>query len=338
MKDIYEKLIDDSPKLILEIGINHNGSREIAEKMIIAAKKAGAFAVKFQTFKTDNFITKSNKYYEIFKRCELTLDDLIYLKKCADENKIIMFSTANEPSIIPILEKINNPIYKTSSASITYLQLFEKICKVAFNKPLIISTGGSYLGEIEQVINYLKEKNKSKIILFHCTSEYPVKAENINLKGIEILKKAFNLPVGFSDHSENNIAILLSLFYGCRIFEKHFTLDQKLEGPDHHFSITPEQAKKLINEINYALKVFGDGVVKPKGKEIEFRNVGRRYIVAKKIIKKGTIITSKLIDYKRTNFSQNKIEPFEVNKILGLKVNKNIPKDSIIKWSDFRHK
>lgn len=304
-KRIFGK--DQPVFIIAEIGLNHNGSIKRAKELILTAKESGVDAVKFQKrdlrslYKSDivddpNKDSQSTAYlFDIFRKFELKEEDFIELKEYCDKLDIIFFATPFDVKSAKFLEKIGVSLYKISSSDLTNIPLIELI--VNNNKPIILSTGMSQVSEIDFTVNYLK-KRKAKFALLHCVSAYPAAFKDINLTMLKLLKKRYKVTVGYSGHERGYIAPLAAVAFGAKIIEKHFTLDRSLEGPDHNISLTPEGLIKLVDRIRAVEEIIGNGKKIITRGETLSREVFAKSLIAKINIKKGTIITHKLIDIK----------------------------------------
>jgi sialic acid synthase SpsE len=327
-------------RIIAEIGVNHNGKIRLAKKLIDTAKNCGAFAVKFQTFITENFVTQKTKkvqyqistskkkenHYQMLKKLELKKEDFKTLKNYCRKKKINFISTPYDLDSIKILEEINTKIYKTASADIDDYLLHKKLNKL--NKKVIISTGMSKISQIRRVVNIYKKKN---IVLMHCVSSYPCKIENANISRINILQKIFKLPVGFSDHTNEFEPAIMAYAMGVRIFEKHITLSNKMSGPDHKTSFNPKKFREYVKKLNLAEKIFGkfkDNILKV---EVSMKRVSSKSIMFKKNMKKGDRISLKNIIMKRPGSG---LDGFFIPRVLGKKLKDNIPIDKPLKLED----
>jgi len=342
---IGDKLIGDGEPcfIIAEAGVNHNGDIELAKRLIDVAKEAGADAIKFQTFKADNVVTKNapkadyqikntNSYesqYEMIKKLELSEDEFRELHRYARKKGIIFLSTPFDFESADFLEELGVPAFKISSSDLTNLPFLEYIAEKG--KPIILSTGMGTLGEIEEAINTIKNAGNEEIILLHCITSYPAKFENLNLRAIKTLKEAFKLPVGFSDHSLGIYAPIIAVALGAVVIEKHFTLDKNLPGPDHKASLDPQELKEMIKWIRLTEKALGDGIKRPTPEEEKIKKIVRKSIVAKVNIPEGTVLTEEMIAFKRPGTG---IPPKYYKEILGKKARRNIKVDEIISWGD----
>ncbi len=325
--------------IIAEAGVNHNGDIELAKKLVDIAVEAGTDAVKFQTFKAENVVTKNapkadyqakntgsnESQHEMLKELELSEDEFKELYKYTKRRGIIFLSTPFDFESVDFLEELGVPAFKVSSADLTNLPFLKYIAEK--RKPIILSTGMGTLGEIEEAINTIKNAGNEDIILLHCVTSYPAKFESLNLRAIQTLKEAFKLPVGFSDHSLGIYASIAAVALGAVVIEKHFTLDKNLPGPDHKASLNPEELKEMIEEIRIIEKALGDGIKRAAPEEIEIRRVVRRSIVAKVDIPKGATITKDMITFKRP---ETGLSPKYYKEIIGKKARKKINKDEVI--------
>lgn len=328
--------------VIAEAGVNHNGNIEIAKKLIDAAILSEADAIKFQTFKAENLVTKNapkaqyqktntgdGGQYDMLKNLELSLQEHIILKDYCEKKGIIFISTPFDFESVNLLEKIDVPLYKVSSGDLTNIPLIKYIAKL--KKPMIISTGMANLGEVEEAIGVVKETGNSQINLLHCTSNYPTNYEDVNLNAMITLKNTFKIPVGYSDHTIGIEVPIAAVAMGAQIIEKHFTLDKNMEGPDHKTSLNPEEFSQMVSNIRNIEKSFGDGIKRCNQSEEKSKFVSRKSIVARKLIKKGEIILADMIDFKRP---EGGISPKYTESIIGSKALNDIQKDSFIKWNN----
>ena len=337
---IGNKLIGEEEPcfIVAEAGVNHNGSVELAKKLIDAAKDAGADAVKFQTFKAESVVVKDaqkaeyqkettgeGSQYEMIKKLELTEEDFRELADYAKEKDIMFLSSPFDKESVDLLHELDVPAFKVGSGEITNLPLLRYIAKK--EKPIILSTGMSTLGEIEEALDVIRSEGVEDIILLHCVSNYPARIEDVNLRAMGTLKQAFKLPVGFSDHTLGITAPIAAVALGACVIEKHFTLDRNLPGPDHKASLEPEELKEMAKAIREVEKALGNGIKKPTKEEEEIKKVARRSIVAKVDISKGAIITEDMLDVKRPGTG---IEPKYLKFIIGRKTKEDIKKDEII--------
>jgi len=323
--------------IIAEAGVNHNGKLKLAKKLVDVAKKAGVDAVKFQTFKAKNLVSKNTEManyqkkntgkkesqFEMLRRLELHNRNFIKLKKYCNKKRIIFLSTPHTESAVDLLNNLV-PAYKIGSGDLTNSPLLKKIAQK--KKPIILSTGMATLKEVEEAVNTIMPINK-KLILLHCTTNYPCPLEEVNLRAMLTLKKEFNLLVGYSDHTSGIIVPTIAVAMGATVIEKHFTLDKNLPGPDHKASLEPKELKEMVKAIRNVEKILGTGEKNPTNSEKKIRRIIRKSIVAKIDIPKNTIIKKNMLIIKRPGTG---INPKQIDKIIGKKTKKNIVQNELI--------
>ena len=294
---------ENKPFVVAEVSANHNGCIKRAIETIKLAKKCGADAVKIQTFKPETMTLNSNKpdflvkgglwdgfkLYDLYEKAQTPYDWHPELFEIAKQLDIILFSTPFDNSAVELLESLNSPAYKIASFEITDIPLIKRVSSTG--KPILISTGMASEEEINEAIQTAKISGAKDILLYHCVSSYPTPIEKINLKRIKILQKKFNLQVGLSDHTNDNIAAIASIAFGAVSIEKHFTIDKKNEdGLDSEFSIEPKDFKKLIKDIHKTWLALGDGRSGSNETEIPNKRF-RRSLYFIKDLKKGEKIS-----------------------------------------------
>jgi len=300
--------------------------------------------VKFQTFKAENLVTKKapkadyqkettgyGNQYEMLKKLELSYDDHVLLKKyCADKG-VMFISTPFDFESVDLLVKLDIPLYKVSSGDLTNIPLLKYIARL--DKPMIVSTGMANLGEVELAIEAINKTGNDKIILLHCTSNYPTEYEDVNLNAMITLKNAFNLPIGYSDHTKGIEVPIAAVAMGAKVIEKHFTLDKEMDGPDHRASLNPKEFKQMVDSIRKIEKAFGDGIKRCNNNEESTKRVARKSIVAKVNIEKGQIISYENVTFKRP---ANGISPIFIDDFIGKKAVCNINIDDFITFNNIR--
>lgn len=314
---------------IAEAGLNHNGDIKIAKKLIDEAVNCGASAVKFQTFKTEEFIRKSNKYFDLFKQAELLYEEFGELKDYARSKEITFFSSPFDIESADYLKKIGVPCFKIASSDLINAPLIKHVAKMKL--PIIISTGLAIMKEVEDAVNYCLFEGNEKIALLHCIAHYPTLPEEANLEAMNAMREKFSCPIGYSDNGESILVDLVAASLGANLIEKHFTLDKKMPGPDHSFSIDPAGLKSLISQFRQIEQIKGDGIKAPRPSEIEGRFFIRTSITAKTDIKKGEVLSGGNLSVKRP---AEGIEPKYYDQILGKLSKKDIPVDTAIHWND----
>lgn len=329
---------DNPTYIIAEAGVNHNGSMQLAKKLVDVALDAGVDAVKFQTFKTENVIsrlapkakyqlenTNSNEnQFEMVKRLELSDDNFYELKDYCEVKGIQFLSSPFDEASVDLLEKLNVEAYKIGSGEITNIPLLRYIATK--RKPIILSTGMANLGEIEEALEVI---NVCDVILLHATSNYPTSVDDVNLLSMKTMEAAFKKIVGYSDHTQGFEVAIAAVALGAKVIEKHFTLDKGLIGPDHKASLDPGELKNLVSLIRNVEKSFGNGIKKAMPSEENTRLVARKSIVAKEMIKAGTVLTKGLLAIKRPG---NGIPPKYLDQLIGATVRENIVVDETIQW------
>jgi N,N'-diacetyllegionaminate synthase len=327
--------------IIAEAGVNHNGSVEIAKRMIEVAKECGADAIKFQTFKAEEVVSKYapkaeyqkqttgeiESHLQMVKKLELSFDDFIVLKEYCDKLGIMFLSTPFDFESIDFLNSLGLEIFKISSGEITNLPYLEKIGKL--RKKVILSTGMADLGEIEDALDILTScgTKKEDITILHCNTEYPTPYEDVNLLAMLTIKEAFKVKVGYSDHTPGIEVPIAAVALGASVIEKHFTLDRNMQGPDHKSSLEPNELKAMVRAIRNVEKALGDGIKKPSPSEIKNKIIVRRSIVAKRNIKRGEIFNEENITVKRPATG---ISPMRWYEILGKTATRDYKEDEII--------
>lgn len=325
--------------IIAEAGVNHNGDIELAKKLIDAAKDAGADAVKFQSFKAEKIVSKNAKkaeyqktttddkesQFEMIKKLELDYKKHKELIDYCKTKGIQFLSSPFDLDSIQVLDELGIEVFKVPSGEINNLPYLRKIGQL--KKKVILSTGMSTLGEIEDALNVLRENGTNDIVVLHCNTEYPTPMEDVNLKAMLTIKEAFKADIGYSDHTLGIEVPIAAVAMGASVIEKHFTLDKNMEGPDHRASLEPHELKAMIRAIRNIEKALGDGIKKPSKSELKNIKVARKSIVANCTIKKGEKFTEKNITVKRPG---NGISPMRWDEVIGKVANKDYKEDELI--------
>ena len=326
--------------VIAEIGVNHDGSMERAFRLIDAASDCGADAVKFQTFRADRLMTAvkdrlaqqmdgSETAYEMFRRLELSWDDHQKLKDHADRRGMLFLSTPFDEDSADFLDGLGVPAFKIASSDLTHIPLLRHIARKS--KPILLSTGMSFLSEVEEAVRTLQDHGARDIVLLHCVSSYPAPPESLNLRSIPTLRDHFHLPVGFSDHSQGTLFSLIAAALGARVLERHFTLDRNAAGPDHKASLDPDDLRALITSLGRVEASLGDGDKHPSRAEEQGRQLSRRSIVAAADIRAHETIHPWMLACKRPAGGLN---PCEVDKVIGMRARRDLARDSVLHWED----
>ena len=329
---------DNDPTFVIaEAGANHNRDYDMAKKLIDAAADAKADAVKFQTYSAETLYSKrtpefsflkGQSAYDLIKSVELPREWQSDLASYANNKGIIFLSTPFDYDAIDELDEIGVPVFKFASFEIVDLPLLKYAASK--QKPIIISTGMSSLGDIEDALDCIRSTGNDQIALLHCNSLYPTPTEVVNLKAMNTMREAFKLPVGFSDHTLGFHISLAATAMGASIIEKHFTLDRSLLGPDHSFAIEPDELKKLVSHIRDIDAAKGDGIKQRSSLEdAEVYQKARRSIIARCDIPAGKVITNDMIIIKRPGYG---IAPKFLDVVVGRIARIDIKEDEWITW------
>lgn len=299
--------------IIAEAGVNHNGDIELAKRLCEVAKNAGVNAVKFQTWKTENIVTKaaplaayqeqnitskSDSQFEMLKKLELSYDDFVELQKYCQQIGVRFLSTPDDEESLEFLSGLNLDFLKIGSGEVNNIPYLRKIG--AKKQPVILSTGMSFLADVERSYNTLVDSGARSVTLLHCTSNYPCPMDEVNLTAMLTLKTAFKCEVGYSDHTLGIEVPIAAVALGATIIEKHFTLDKNMEGPDHKASLDPEELAAMVRSIRNIEVALGDGIKRPNKSEEETSKVVWKSIVATNEIEKGSVFTDQNLTVKRT--------------------------------------
>jgi len=327
---IGNKTISEKNKtyIIAEAGINHDGKLKNALKLVDSAKKSGADAIKFQTFQAQDLTSKKSKFFEIFKKLELSNDEFRKIKDYSDKREIEFLSTPFSLEAVDFLMELRVPAFKIASGDITNIPLIKYASSK--KKPMIISTGMSEISEIKEAVKSIKYKKNNKIAILHSISAYPSPLDDVNLTAIKSLQKSFKNIIGFSDNGNEPLVPIIASALGAKIIEKHFTLNKNLKGPDHVISANPFEFTEMVNSIRKMEKILGNGIKKCQPSELLNLVEARRSITAKRDILSKEKITNETISIKRPATG---IHPKFINKILGKTVKNRIKKDESVKWN-----
>ncbi len=327
--------------VIAEAGVNHNGSLELAKKLIDIAASSGADAVKFQTFKAENLVTKKAqkaKYqtkstdkdesqFDMIKKLELDSQAHKQLINYSKKKRIMFMSTPFDHDSIELLNELGLEVFKISSSDITNLPYLRHVGKL--DKKIILSTGMSNISEISDALQVLIKSGtkKNNITVLHANTDYPTPMKDVNLKAMLAIGKKFNLAYGYSDHTLGIEVDIAAVAMGASCIEKHFTINSNMDGPDHKASLEPDQLKAMVKAIRNIEIALGSDIKKPSSGEIININVVRKSIVAKLDIKQGEIFSKNNLAVKRPG---NGISPMKWDEIIGTKATKDYRKDELI--------
>jgi N,N'-diacetyllegionaminate synthase len=331
---------DKDTFVIAEAGVNHNGDIGRAFDLIRLAKQCGADCVKFQTFKAEEIVTlsapkapyqlevtdKRESQYEMLKKLELSVDQFRQIQAKCREVGLLFLSTPYNFSDVEDLEDLGVDAYKIASAQLVEHPFLEYLAKK--NKPIILSTGMSTMKEVGEAVNVLRGSGNDQIVILQCTTNYPSATEDANLHAMLAMQNAFNVLVGYSDHTENSYAILASVALGAVVVEKHFTQDRSLPGPDHSSSIEPDELEELVKGIRNVRKSLGCREKFPTPAERKNMSVMRRSIVAVETLEASTVIRKEHLAFKRPATG---VAPKKFNELIGKKVKSIIYPDTPIR-------
>ena len=327
--------------IIAEAGVNHNGDIHIAMKLIDAAVSAGADAVKFQTFKTENVVSQTapkaqyqketgesnESQFDMLKKLELDIDAHKTLLSYCQKKGIKFLSTPFDHKSIDLLESLGLDVYKIPSGEITNLPYLRHIGSLS--KKVIMSTGMTTMSEIQEALSILLKSGtlKENITILHANTMYPTPMQDVNLRAMLTIQNYFDIPVGYSDHTLGIEVDIAAVAMGATVIEKHFTLDKTLDGPDHQASLNPDELKSMVMAIRNIEKAMGDGKKVVSSSEKENKDIARKSITAIQKINKGDIFTEDNITVKRPG---NGISPMKWDEVIGSKAKKNYLFDDLI--------
>jgi len=334
----------DQCYVIAEIGVNHNGDMQLARQMIDAAKASGADAVKFQTFTAETLVSQGTpkvhyqesttapdeSHYEMIRKLELRREDHTALKAYCKQAGVTFLSTPYDIESARFLhEELDVDFFKTASADIVDLPLHRYIANTG--KPTAVSVGMATLGEIEDAIDIYRKANNFDIVLLHCVSNYPCAHGSLNLSVINTLRNAFQVPIGYSDHSVGEEAAVLSVALGSKVIEKHFTLDKNLPGPDHRASSTPVEFTALVKAVRRAEEMLGNPIKRCQEEEVQMAQVSRKSIVLTESLDSGDIIEYRHLGLKRPGKG---LQAREMPRLVGKRVIHSLEKGYQISMCD----
>jgi N,N'-diacetyllegionaminate synthase len=331
--------------IIAEAGVNHNGSIELAKKLIDKAYEAGADIIKFQTFKASSITSKTSEkaeyqkrmtgaeegQYEMLKRLELNEGHHHILKEYCESKPIEFLSTPFDLQSIDLLKSLGIKIGKIPSGEITNLPYLRKMAQ-SFEK-IILSTGMANLEEVKTAVKILLSSGlkKEHLTVLHCTTEYPTPMKDVNLNAMLTIQKELEVAVGYSDHTNGIEVPIAATALGATVIEKHFTLDRNMEGPDHQSSLEPEELKAMVSAIRNIEVALGDGVKAPSDSEKKNINIARKSIHLLNNLPAGHILTEEDLIMKRPG---NGISPMELENVIGKKLLRAVNEDEQLNWKD----
>jgi len=324
--------------IIAEAGVNHNGSLELACRMVDAAADMGADLIKFQTYVPQNLVTRSaplaayqkrnqeeESQFEMLRKLALSFEEFTSLANYCQNRGVAFLSTPFDMDSIDFLHGLHMPFWKIPSGEVTNYPYLKKIA--SFGDPIVLSTGMCSMDEVEAAVALCRANGCGEITLLHCTTEYPAPMESVNLRAMDALRERFGVSVGYSDHTEGIEAAVAAVARGASVIEKHFTLDRTLPGPDHKASLEPPVFAEMVRAIRQTELLLGSGIKEPCGAELGNRAVARKSIVAARNIAKGEIFTDDLLTTKRPG---DGICPMRWEELMGKSAKRDYRKDEKI--------
>lgn len=335
------EIFKNTPFVIAEAGVNHNGELARALKLVDVAVSAGADAVKFQTFRAEKLVTakapkaryqkeatgaKENQQ-AMLRKLELSPEAHRKLAAVCRQKGILFLSTPFDEESADFLESLGMALFKVPSGELTHLAFLAHIARK--KKPMIVSTGMSTLIEVSAAVETIRRSGNPPLALLHCVSDYPAAASDANLRAMKTMADEFHVPVGYSDHTLGVAIALAAGAMGAAVIEKHFTLDKNLPGPDHRMSLDPVELKALVTGLRQVASALGDGVKRPRPSEEDARAAARKSVVLARSAAAGTKLTRKFLTVKRPGTG---IAPGRLNDLIGRKLKKALPADTVLDW------
>lgn len=334
---------NESVVIIAEAGVNHNGDVEVARRLVDVAASAGVDAVKFQAFRADLIAspgTPKARYQaettgggesqiEMLRRLQLPPEGLAAVRDQCAKRGVLFLCTPFDRPCGDLLEQLGVAAFKIASGEVTNLPFLAHIARK--RKPILLSTGMCYLKEVEEAVRTVREAGNDQIVLLHCVTQYPADPAEANLRAMQVMREAFGIPVGFSDHTLGDAVTLAAVALGACVVEKHFTLDRNLPGPDHKASLEPEELRALVRRIRTVERALGDGRKAPTPSEAENRSVVRRSLAAAADLKAGTILTPDTIEMLRPGTG---ISPTRLSEVVGRKLARGVAAGHLLSWDD----
>lgn len=328
--------------IIAEIGVNHNGDMALAKKMIASAAESGADCVKFQTFSAERVVTESapkanyqlkttdpsQTQLNMLRQLEMPESGYKEIIHCCQEHNVMFMSTPYNIQDVDFLDCLGVSAFKLASIHSAEPWFVKYVAQKG--KPIILATGMADLDELRRCIINIKSTGNPDLVLLQCTTNYPSRLEDANIQAMLTMEKEFNVLVGYSDHTQDDLCCIVAASLGAKVIEKHFTLDRTMPGPDHLNSAEPKEFAHLVEKIRSVEKVLGSSIKEPCAAEKENAMGMRRSIVASRDIVKGTLLTEEMITFKRPATG---LSPSCMEQVIGKIVNTNLPKDAFIQLS-----
>ena len=336
---------EDRTFIIAEAGVNHNGSIDLAERLIEEALRAGADCVKFQSFSAEKLVSRSaekaqyqkrttgggDTQFEMLSRLELSEDDHRALIALCRDKGIQFLSSPFDEGSADLLDRLGVAAYKVPSGELTNHRFLRHLAEKS--RPIILSTGMSTLAEVAEAVEIIVRTGNRQLSLLHCVTEYPAPVAEVNLRAMLTLADAFGFPVGYSDHTPGIEIAVAAVALGARIIEKHVTLSRDMEGPDHRASLEPQELKAMIQAIRNVEQALGNGIKAPAPCEMKNIAVARKSVVAERDIGAGERLSRDNVAIKRPGHG---IQPRDLEKVMGLTVTADIKAGSVVTWKDLK--
>ena len=329
--------------IIAEAGVNHNGDVGLAERLVDAAIETGADAVKFQTFTAERLVTPkapkadyqaavtdaAESQVAMLRKLELSREAHVRLFEYARRRGITFLSTPFDEQSADLLDDLGVPLFKIASGEITNLLLLEHVARK--RKPMVVSTGMSTLDEVGEAVRVIHKAGCPALALLHCTSNYPADPAESNLNAMITMRQAFDLPVGYSDHTPGIEVAVAAVALGASVLEKHLTLSREMPGPDHRASLEPGDFAAMVRAVRSVETALGDGIKRPMESERNTRAIARRSLVAATDLPAGTVLQAHHLAAKRPGLG---LPPGELARLVGRRLTKSLQADDMINWSD----
>lgn len=330
--------------IVAEIGANHNGDMALCRAMIDAARECGADAVKFQSWSKSSLISRAeydrNTAYVSKERNQPTLEESVEqyqlsraqhqeISKYCRDTGIVFFSSCFSAAEVDMLEALGVPAYKIASMDVNHLPLLEYVA--ATHKPVVISAGMATLGEVERAIGTLRAAGSGPVAILHCLSIYPSPPAQVNLRTMDTWRSAFDVPVGYSDHTLGSAVPIAAVALGACMIEKHFTTNKNLPGWDHAISADPADLRAIVDGARDAFLALGNAERRVNADEIAKRKVFRRRMVARRDMRKGDRVAAADVDFKRPGTG---IQPDELRYVIGRAITRDVRAEDELDWSD----
>lgn len=328
--------------VIGEAGVNHNGRLSTAFRLVDAAREAGCDAVKFQTFQTERLVIPSapkapyqkktvptKTQFDMLKSLELSFKDFERIFRYCEKVGILFLSTPFDLESARFLRDLGVSAFKIGSGDLDNAPLLRFCARTG--RPILLSTGMSTLSEVRKSFRYLQRQGAVRIVLLHCTSNYPTNDKNVNLRVLDTFRRTFRCPVGYSDHTLGNTIAVAAVALGSSVIEKHFTLDRGMAGPDHAASLTPIELALLVHEVRRVERSLGTSVKTISRSEMGVRRAARRSLTTNRAIMREETFTEINLSVRRPGAG---LSPWWFDKIIGRRAKKNIPANTLLRWKD----